>query len=148
MLNKEESQLKKGSDASWVDVVSRVLKEEVGFKSHVEDESIAICMGKDYFHGSNRTVMEEFKSMGEHEILGGGFNKASLVGELRLIDYLSFCRISFLLGPKLFEEKEEEEDFEKFTLCSVAFLEFVEDILHYFVKFSGAKHNEFMSKVV
>ncbi|KAK8650524.1 hypothetical protein V6N13_140159 [Hibiscus sabdariffa] len=89
MLNKEESQLKKGSDASWVDVVSRVLKEEVGFKSHVEDESIAICMGKDYFHGSNRTVMEEFKSMGEHEILGGGFNKASLVGELRLIDYLS-----------------------------------------------------------
>ncbi|KAK9043072.1 hypothetical protein V6N11_071423 [Hibiscus sabdariffa] len=84
MLNKEESQPTKGSDASWVDVVSRDFKGEVGYKSHVEDEWIAICMGKDYFDGGNRTVMEDFRSMGEQEILGGGLNKASLVGGTKI----------------------------------------------------------------
>ncbi|KAK8515104.1 hypothetical protein V6N12_001264 [Hibiscus sabdariffa] len=84
MLNKEESQPTKASDASWVDVVSKGLKGEVGCKSHVEDKCIAICMGKDYFDGGNRTVMEEFRSMGEHEILGGGLNKASLVGATKI----------------------------------------------------------------
>ncbi|KAK8515103.1 hypothetical protein V6N12_001263 [Hibiscus sabdariffa] len=49
-----------------------------------EDECIAICMGKDYFDGGNRTVMEEFRSMGEHEILGGGLNKASFVGAAKI----------------------------------------------------------------
>ncbi|KAK8972110.1 hypothetical protein V6N11_061918 [Hibiscus sabdariffa] len=76
MLNKKESQPTKGSDASWVDVVSRGFKGEVGYKSHMEDEWIAICMGKDYFDGGNRTVMEDFRSMREQEILGDGLNKA------------------------------------------------------------------------